>query len=96
MGRINNREALGPELDTLRTTASIHHNRRFSTGHIATSLIWGRNKDMESHHRRIFNAYMAESTLHFLGRNWAWTRIENVDRDRTLLIGETPAVLEGG
>lgn len=94
MGRINNREALEPDLDTLRTTASIHHNRRFSSGHVSTSLIWGRNKDMESHHQRIFNAYTAESTIHFLSRNWAWTRIESVDRDRTLVVGETPAVLE--
>jgi len=94
LGRINNREALEPDLDTLRTTASIHHNRRFSSGHVSTSLIWGRNKDMESHHTSISNAYTAESTVNFLNNNWAWTRIENVDRDRTLLTGETPAALE--
>src|SRR5439155_547923 len=70
---------------------SIFH--RFSSGHVSTSLIWGRNKDLESHGRRIFNAYTAESTVNFLIKNWAWTRIENVDRDRTLLAGETPAAL---
>ena len=96
IGRINNREALEPTLDTLRTTASIHHNMRFSSGHVSTSLIWGRNRDLESHGRRIFNAYTAESTVNFLGRNWVWTRIENVDRDRTLLVGETPAALTIG
>lgn len=93
IGRINNREAVEPDLDTLHTTASIHHNVRFSSGHVSTSLIWGRNKDLESHGRRIFNAYTAESTVNFLIKNWAWTRIENVDRDRTLLAGETPAAL---
>jgi hypothetical protein len=93
MGRINNREALEPDLDTLRTTASIHHNMRFSNGHVSSSLIWGRNKDMDHHGHRIFNAYTAESTVNFLARNWVWTRIENVDRDRTLLVGETPAAL---
>ena len=93
IGRINSREALEPDLDTLRTTASIHHNMRFSSGHVSSSLIWGRNKDVESHGRRIFNAYTAESTVNFLGLNWVWTRIENVDRDRTLLVGETPAAL---
>ncbi len=95
IGRINSREALEPNVDTLRTTASIHHNFRFSSGHVSSSIIWGRNKDFESQdHRRIFNAYTAESTVNFFNRNWAWTRIENVDRDRTLLIGETPAVLQ--
>jgi hypothetical protein len=32
--------------------------------------------------------------MNFLNRNWVWTRIENVDRDRTLLVGENPAALE--
>src|SRR3989454_1602229 len=94
IGRINNREALEPNLDTLRTTASIHHNARFSGGHISSSLIWGRNKDLAGHGARIFNSYTAESTVNFFNRNWAWTRIENVDRDRTLLAGETPAALQ--
>jgi hypothetical protein len=94
IGRINSREALEPELDTLRTTASLHHNVRFTSGHVATSLIWGRNKDIESHGTRIFNAYTAESTLNFGTNHWIWVRIENVDRDRTLLIGERPEALE--
>ena len=94
IGRINNREALEPNLDTLRTTASIHHNARFSGGHISSSLIWGRNKDLAGHGARIFNSYTAESTVNFFNRNWAWTRIENVDRDSTLLAGETPAALQ--
>jgi hypothetical protein len=93
IGRINNREALEPNLDTLRTTASIQHDARFSGGHTSTTLIWGRNKDLPGQGARIFNSYTAESTLNFLNRNWVWTRIENVDRDRTLLVGETPAAL---
>jgi hypothetical protein len=44
-GRINNPEALDPTLDTVRTSASIHHNAEFSSGHISSSFIWGRNKD---------------------------------------------------
>jgi hypothetical protein len=94
VGRINNREALEPDLDTLRTTASVHHSLRFSRGTVSTSLIWGRNKDMHGGDRRIFNAYTAESTVNFLSRNWIWTRIENVDRDRTLLNGENRAALQ--
>ena len=88
IGRINNREPSDNGLDTLRTTASLHHNARFSTGHIASSLIWGRNKDFDGDERRIFNSYALESTINF-GGNWAWTRVENVDRDASLLAGET-------
>jgi hypothetical protein len=94
IGRINNREALEPGLDTLRTTASIQHNAVFASGHISSSLIWGRNKDMHGPEHRIFNSYALESTVRFMNRNWLWTRIENVDRDRTLVIGEKPAALQ--
>ena len=84
-GRINNPEALDPNLDTVRTTASVHHNLRFSSGHLSSSLIWGRNKDLKNGARRIFNSYNLEVTMNFLHRNWVWTLMENVDRDRTLL-----------
>jgi hypothetical protein len=90
IGRINDREALETNLDTVRTTASISHGLQFSKGHLASSLIWGRNKDLHNGERRIFNSYTAESTFQW-NRNWVWTRIENVDRDRTLLVGETRA-----
>jgi hypothetical protein len=94
MGRLNNREPQHPGLDTIRTTASVHHNVRFASGHVASSVIWGRNKDMHGDDTRIFNAFTAESTVNFLGANWVWTRVENVDRDRTLLVGERPEVLK--
>jgi hypothetical protein len=83
MGRINNREKSHPGMDTVRTTASLHNNFRFSAGHIATSLIWGRNRDIDHGERRIFNAYTLESTLNFRNVHWLWTRIENVDREET-------------
>jgi hypothetical protein len=88
VGRINNREPSEPGMDTLRTTASLHHNVRFSGGHVASSLIWGRNKDMHNDERHIFNAYTLESTVNFKSQNWIWTRIENVDLHET---DETPA-----
>jgi hypothetical protein len=94
IGRINHREVLEPGLATLRITASIHQNARFSNGHISSSLIWGRNDDLAGQASRFFNSYTAESTVNFLNRNWVWMRIENVDRDRTLLAGETPAALQ--
>jgi hypothetical protein len=41
---------------------------------------------------QIYNAYLAESTLRF-SRNWIWGRIENVDKDSTLLYEEAQFVL---
>jgi hypothetical protein len=93
MGRINNRERSEEGMDTLRTTASLHHFARFSNGHVATSLIWGRNKDIHQDDRRISNAYALEATVNF-GRNWGWTRIENADRDSSLLASETSVPVE--
>jgi hypothetical protein len=84
-GRMNNPEAVDANLDIVRTTASVHHNVEFGSGHVSSSLIWGRNKILKNGSRRIFNAYGLEVTAKFLRRNWVWTRIENVDRDRTLL-----------
>lgn len=81
IGRINNREPEG--VDTLRTTASIHHDIRFAGGHVASSVIWGRNNDMDGSERRIFNAYALESTVNWSTANWIWTRIENLDHHET-------------
>jgi len=81
IGRINNREPHEPGLDTLRMTASIHHNLTLSDGSLASSIIWGRNNDMIDSEERIFNSYALESTWNFKSRNWAWTRIENLDQD---------------
>ena len=66
----------------------------FEGGYAATSLIWGRNKDLTHPGSRIFNAYTFESTVNFQKRNWLWTRMENADRDRTILVGEVPAGLD--
>jgi hypothetical protein len=80
-GRINSREALEPAFDTIRTTASIHHHATFGSGHIATSIIWGRNRDFDAELKKISNSYGLESTIQFTKSNWAWTRIENLDRE---------------
>ena len=84
-GRLNNPEGFNPAADTVRTTASAHYNLQFSSGHLASSAIWGRNKDVDGKTRRIFNSYNLEITSKFLRRNWVWTRIENVDRSRSIL-----------
>ena len=57
-------------------------------GNWATTLVWGRNEDLPG--GEVFNSYLLESTLRFARHNYAWTRIENVDRTNLLLLGENP------
>ncbi len=59
-----------------RWTASIHHNRNWRDGHWASSLIWGRNS--EEHGKS--NAYLLESTVNFLDKNYFYTRMELGDK----------------
>jgi hypothetical protein len=86
--RIASPEALFPSENQERMTASAMYNRRLHNGNWASSLIWGRTKSLEDN--AIFDSYTLESTLRFLTRNHAWTRIENVDRSNELLLGENP------
>ena len=87
-GRIVGPEALFPNENQERMTASVMYNRPFQNGDWASSLIWGRTKSIED--AGIFNSYALESTVRFLTLNHAWTRIENADRSNELLLGETP------
>lgn len=84
-------EAIRPEEDVRRMTASIMYNRPLRRGNWASTLLWGRNSDLNNH--QVFNGYLAESTLHFLDRNNIWGRIENVDRTTDLLLGGAPEPL---
>lgn len=79
-------EQLHPEDDVQRMTASVSYNRPFAKGSWASTLLWGRNRTLQS--GQIANGYLAESTLRFAERNHVWTRIENVDRTSELLLGK--------
>ncbi|HEY7096549.1 MAG TPA: hypothetical protein VH437_07490 [Terriglobales bacterium] len=77
-GRLEHPEALEPGSE-LRQTASIEYNRPLHDGNWATSLIWGRKRKLEDD--RVLNSYLLESTLNFRHRNYAFTRLELVDKD---------------
>jgi hypothetical protein len=51
-------------------------------------LLWGRNQSLVD--GNVGNSYLLESTLQFLKKNSAWTRVENVDRSNNVLSGENP------
>ncbi|MGD0571201.1 MAG: hypothetical protein ABSA78_22640 [Candidatus Sulfotelmatobacter sp.] len=81
-------EALAPSENVRRMTSSLIYNRPLRSGNWASMLLWGRNQSLLD--GNVGNSYLLESTLQFLARNHAWTRIENVDRTNELLVGENP------
>jgi hypothetical protein len=81
-------EALFPEEDVRRMTASMMYNLPMRKGNWDSMILWGRNQSLSD--GNVGNSYLLESTLQFLRRNYAWTRIENVDRTNELLLGENP------
>ena len=87
-GQLHSPEALFPSEDIRRMTASLMYNLPIREGNWASMILWGRNQSLAD--GNVGNGYLLESTLQFLHRNFAWTRIENVDRTNELLIGENP------
>lgn len=84
---IKSPEALNPELDQIRMTASLMYNHRLARGNWANTLLWGRTRNVGGGH--VLNGYLAESDLG-VARNHLWTRLENVDKSNDLALGESP------
>ena len=81
-------EQLHATEDVQRMTASVSYNRPMARGSWTSTLLWGRNRVIET--GQVFNGYLAETTLQFAQRNRVWGRIENVDRTSELLLGKQP------
>jgi len=78
IGRLEHPEAL--EADSQwRQTASLEFNRPMTRSNWATSLVWGRVHKIATGTN--LNSYLLESTLNFMNRNYAFTRLELVDKD---------------
>ncbi|HZZ41221.1 MAG TPA: hypothetical protein VFE06_18930 [Acidobacteriaceae bacterium] len=91
-GRLHSPEALFPSEDQARTTASAIYNRPLSrTGNWVSTALWGRTRSLQDN--VIANSYLFESTIRFHAQNYAWTRLEDVDRTTELLLGERPVPL---
>jgi len=78
IGRLEHPEALEPG-SQWRQTASVEYSRPWAAGNWATSLIWGRVHKLASDTN--LNSYLLESTLNFRRRNYAFSRLELVDKD---------------
>jgi hypothetical protein len=77
-GRLIHPEALEPGNEK-RQTASIEYNRPFTDGNWGTSAVWGRKHKDETGTN--LNSYLLESTVNFKRSNYAYTRLELVDKD---------------
>lgn len=88
---IHSPEQLFPREDQQRMTASIMYNRPFrdsTKGNWTSTVLWGRTRTGSGD--IIQNSYLLESLLRFGTRNYAYTRIEDVDRTSELLLAEEP------
>jgi hypothetical protein len=57
----------------------VEYNRPLQSGSWATSLVWGRVHKIATITN--LNSYLLESTVNFRERNYAFTRLELVDKD---------------
>lgn len=78
-GHLVHPEAIEPG-NVKRITASVAYNRSWRDGNWANSLIWGRNHELHGNS----NAYLLESTVNFLDKNYFYTRMELVDKQGLL------------
>jgi hypothetical protein len=78
VGRLEHPEALEPG-NQIRQTASVEYNRTLASGNWATTFIWGRVHKFPIDTN--LNSYLLESTLNFWRRNYAFSRLELVDKD---------------
>jgi hypothetical protein len=84
-GRLEHPEAVEPGSQR-RQTASVEYVRPFAKGSWATSVVWGRvHKEVADHN---LNSYLLETTANFKLRNYAFSRLELVDKDE--LFPNTP------
>ena len=78
IGRLEHPEALEPG-SQWRQTASVEYNRPIRGGGWASTFVWGRVHKIATD--RTLNSYLLESTLNFKQRNYAFSRLELVDKD---------------
>jgi hypothetical protein len=77
-GKLIHPEVLEPGREQ-RQSASIEYNRPLRDGNWATSIVWGRKRKDET--ATTLNSYLVESTVNFKRSNYAYSRLELVDKD---------------
>ena len=89
LGHLHSPEALHPQEDVLRQTASVAAHHAWSAVEVDATAVWGRNHTVGT----AVNAagYLAEAEVRIHQRQSMWTRIENDDRTTDLLGAAAPA-----
>lgn len=88
VGHLHSPEALQPEADVLRQTASIALHHTWNGVGMDATAVWGRNHTVATSVHA--NGYLLEAEMHVRGRQSLWTRMENDDRTTDLLGAAAP------
>lgn len=88
VGHLHSPEALHPQEDVLRQTASVSVHHTWTAANIDATAVWGRNHTIGTDVNA--NGYLLEAETRLRARQSIWTRIENDDRTTDLLGAEAP------
>jgi len=88
VGHLHSPEALHPDEDVLRQTASVSLHHAWSVADIDTTAVWGRNHTIGTEVNA--NGYLLEGEMRLRAKQSIWTRIENDDRTTDLLGSAAP------
>jgi uncharacterized cupredoxin-like copper-binding protein len=81
-GRIKSPEALHPDMDVDRTTASVIYHRAVGAADTQTTLAWGRNAP---NHGETTSAWLLESAARFSRSHTFFARLERADKNELFL-----------
>jgi hypothetical protein len=83
LGHLHSPEALHPQEDVLRQTASLAAHHAWSALELDATAVWGRNHTVGADVNA--NGYLVEAEARIHNRQSIWTRLENDDRTTDLL-----------
>jgi hypothetical protein len=90
LGHLHSPEAVHPDEDVLRQTASVAYHHATRAGALNAIAVWGRNHTSATPVNA--NGYLLEGALRVRERQTVWTRLENADRTTDLLGAAAPAM----
>ncbi len=87
-GHLHSPEALHPEEDVLRQTASVAWHHAWDKNVLDAMAVWGRNHTISTPTNA--NGYLIEGALRMSRKQTVWMRVENADRTTDLLGAAAP------
>lgn len=87
-GFLRSPEGQEPDTDVRRATASVQYNKPLPRGNWASAFVWGRNHTSSPGETHNLNGYTFESTVNFIDKNYLYTRLELVDKNELLRVGD--------